>query len=97
MVVGVDEGRKHEGARPGRGLRSFRNRGDHAVVVPQHGVVEQTAVGAREQAGCRDFRRHDRQLPLSLQFVIYTSSRSPRGGRNSRVKISEGVGVRVSW
>ena len=40
MIVRVDEGRKDEGARPGRRLRCFRNGGDHAVVMPQRDVVE---------------------------------------------------------
>ena len=44
MIMGVDEGGKNEGARPGRGRRSLGDRSDHAVVVPQHDIFEQAAV-----------------------------------------------------
>ena len=62
VVVGVDEGGKHEGARAGRGRRALGDSGDDAVVVPQHDVFEQAAVRAGEQAVCGNFRGHDQPL-----------------------------------
>ena len=37
------------------------------------------------------------ELIYRRQFAVYTSSRSARGGKNSREKISAGVGARASW
>jgi hypothetical protein len=48
MVVGVDEGGKHEGARACGGGRGLGDIGDDSVVVPQHDVFEQAAIGAGE-------------------------------------------------
>jgi hypothetical protein len=50
MVVRVDQGGKKERARPGRGRRSFGDRGDDAVLVPQYGIFDEAAVRAGEQA-----------------------------------------------
>ncbi|MEY9237066.1 hypothetical protein ABIF78_009389 [Bradyrhizobium japonicum] len=59
MVMGVDEGRNDEGARPASRPRSFKNVGDDTAIVPQHDIVGHTEIRATEQAGCRNLRGHD--------------------------------------